>query len=55
MALSFLTRKEPSPQNERGEYIIPKSCINKADDNFFRTTKLLFNYVQDSSTNTGTS
>ena len=32
-------------QTERGEYGITKARINKTNDNFFRRTKLLFNYV----------
>ena len=36
---------ETTRQTERGEYRITKARINKTNDNFFRRSKTLFNYV----------
>ena len=36
---------ETTRQTERGECQITKAIINKTNNNFFRRTKLLFNYV----------
>ena len=51
--LDYIASLGNTRQNQRGEYRLCKSRFMKTDDNFFRRTKLLFNYVSRTCPNFG--
>ena len=51
--LDYIPSLGNTRQNQRGEYRLYKSRLMKTDDNFFRRTKVLFNYVSQTYPNFG--